>query len=41
MKDIDWLAWARSDPALAEQLQSYRPYKTIGDVLILRRADGR
>lgn len=41
MKDIDWLAWARSDPALAEQLQSYRPYKTIGDVLILRRAEGR
>jgi hypothetical protein len=41
MKDIDWLAWARSDPALAEQLQSYRAYKTIGDVLILRRAEGR
>lgn len=41
MKDIDWLAWARSDPALAEQLQSYRAYMTIGDVLILRRAEGR
>jgi len=41
MKDIDWLAWARLDPALAELLQSYSAYKTIGDVLILRRAEGR
>jgi hypothetical protein len=40
-KDADWLAWARSDPALAEQLQAYGSYKTIGDVLILRRAEGR
>jgi hypothetical protein len=40
MKDIDWLAWARSDPALAELLQSYRTYKTVGDVLILRRVEG-
>jgi hypothetical protein len=41
MKDTDWLAWARSDPMLAELLQSYRPYKTVGDVLILRRTGGR
>jgi hypothetical protein len=40
VKDIDWLGWARSDPALAHLLQAYRAYKTIGDVLILRRADG-
>ena len=40
MEDMDWLAWARSDPALAALLQSYRPYKTVGDVLILRRAEG-
>jgi hypothetical protein len=37
----DWLAWARSDPALAEQMRSYRDYQKVGDVLILRRADGR
>ena len=41
MKDIDWLGWARSDPALAGLLQSYRPYKTVGDVLILRRVEGQ
>jgi hypothetical protein len=41
MKDIDWLGWARSDPALAGLLQSYRPYKTVDDVLILRRVEGR
>ncbi len=39
MKDVDWLGWARSDPALAGLLQSYRPYKTVGDVLILRRVE--
>ena len=41
MKTIDWLAWARSDPALAEQMRSYRDYQKLDDVLILRRADGR
>ena len=41
MKAFDWLAWARSDPALAEQMRSYRDYQKVGDVLILRRADGR
>jgi hypothetical protein len=41
MKDIDWLAWARSDPTLAALLQSYRAYKTVDDVLILRRAEDR
>ena len=41
MKDIDWLAWARSDATLADLLQSYRAYKTVDDVLILRRTEGR
>jgi hypothetical protein len=41
MKDIDWLAWAHADPTLVELLQSYRTYKTVNDVLILRRAKDR
>jgi hypothetical protein len=41
LREVDWLAWARSDPALAEQMRSYRDYQKVGDVLILRRADGR
>ncbi len=34
---MDWLAWARSDPVLAVAIGSYRPDRTVGDVLILRR----
>lgn len=37
---FDWMAWARSDPVLAEQLKAYRTYQTVGDVTILRRAGG-
>lgn len=33
-----WLDWARADPALAAELKAYRPDRTLGDVLILRRA---
>lgn len=40
MEAIDWLAWARSDRVLAELLASYREDQTVGDVLILRRAEG-
>jgi hypothetical protein len=40
LRGIDWLAWASSDPALAEQMRFYRGYQKLGDVLILRRADG-
>jgi hypothetical protein len=34
---LDWLGWARSDPRLAGELAAYRPGRTVGDVLILRR----
>ena len=40
METIDWLAWARQDPALADALKPYRPDRTVGDVLILRRIGG-
>jgi hypothetical protein len=36
---FDWLAWARSDPALAAQMALYHPYMTLDNVLVLRRAD--
>jgi hypothetical protein len=35
--EYDWLAWARSDPLLANDLKPYRLDRTIGDVIILRR----
>ena len=35
-----WANWANSDPMLAQQLEHYREYKTVDDVLILRREDG-
>jgi hypothetical protein len=38
IKGFDWLAWARSDPALAAQMAAYRPYATLDGVLILSRA---
>jgi hypothetical protein len=41
LESFDWLAWANSYPALAAQLKLYRPDRTIGGVLILRRAQGR
>ena len=34
----DWLAWARSDPVLAGDLAPYRVERTIGDIVVLRRA---
>jgi hypothetical protein len=34
---FDWLAWARSDPVLADELKAYRPTQTVGTVLILHR----
>jgi hypothetical protein len=37
---FDWANWANSDPVLAQQLEHYREYKTVDDVLILRREDG-
>jgi len=37
---FDWMAWARSDPALAEQIEAYRTHQTVGDVIILRRMEG-
>jgi hypothetical protein len=37
---FDWANWANSDPMLAQQLEHYREYKTVDDVLILRREDG-
>lgn len=39
LKNLDWLAWARSDPKLAEQLKAYAPYRTVADVLALRRIE--
>jgi purine nucleoside permease len=36
---FDWANWANSDPMLAQQLEHYREYKTVDDVLILRRED--
>jgi hypothetical protein len=33
----DWLAWARSDPLLARDLEPYRLDRTIGDIVVLRR----
>jgi hypothetical protein len=36
---FDWLAWARSDPALAAQTALYHPYMTLDNVLVLRRAE--
>jgi hypothetical protein len=41
MPGFDWPAWARVDPALAAELEAYRPYQTVRDVLILRRSEGR
>jgi hypothetical protein len=41
MEGIDWLTWARSDPALAAELQAYGPDRIVGGVLILRRAEAR
>ncbi|HXD46338.1 MAG TPA: hypothetical protein VN655_14515 [Pseudolabrys sp.] len=38
LPDFDWLAWARSDPALAAEMAAYRPYATVDGVLILARA---
>lgn len=38
LPDLDWLAWARSDPALAAEMAAYRPYATVDGVLILSRA---
>ncbi len=34
---LDWLAWARSDPALAAEMAAYRPYATVDGVQILSR----
>jgi hypothetical protein len=39
-RGFDWAKWANSDPMLAQQLEHYREYKTVDDVLILRREDG-
>ena len=39
-KSFDWMTWANSDPMLAQQLEHYREYGTVDDVLILRRGDG-
>lgn len=36
---FDWLAWARSDPALAAHMALYRPYVTLDNVLVLRPAE--
>jgi len=38
-KSCDCKAWANSDPMLAHQLEHYRDYETVDDVLILRRGD--
>ena len=38
-KSFDWMTWANSDPMLAQQLEHYREYGTVDDVLILRRGD--
>jgi hypothetical protein len=38
-KSFSWLTWANSDPMLAKQLEHYREYRTVEDVLILRRED--
>ena len=38
-KSFDWMAWANSDPVLAQQLEHYREYGTVDDVLILRRGN--
>ncbi len=38
-KSFDWMTWANSDPMLAQQLEHYREYGTVDDVLILRRRD--
>jgi len=36
---FNWLTWAKSYPTLALQLEHYREYRTVEDVLILRRED--
>ena len=36
---FNWLTWAKSYPILRQQLQHYREYETVDDVLILRRRD--
>jgi len=36
---FNWLTWAKSYPILSQQLQHYREYETVDDVLILRRGD--
>jgi hypothetical protein len=34
---FDWDAWARSDPALREQLEAYREVETLNGIVILQR----
>ena len=35
--EIDWLAWARSDPVLAAELNGYALAGTLDDIAVLRR----
>lgn len=37
VRGFDWMAWARSEPALAAEMAAYQPARTVDDVMILRR----
>jgi hypothetical protein len=33
----EWLGWARLNPALAEELDKFEAFRSVGDVLVVRR----